>query len=519
MFSLALCVGVAFLLLAGSALAGTTALAPGQNLNVVALQSGKAAVVYTIPDGVAPRAAAVYSSAYTRTMAVARQVASGDFFLDVTLLNGFTFNAGRLPLAADVTLTTPGGGTIGAITIFNGGAAGNNSVRFRIPVTGSFSTAPVFTVATAGWMVNDVTGFLSGSATATSQIDIKTFDANTGVEIDTGVSTVNFMTAVNALAATIASTTATVDTAATSARKNLVAAGGDTLVQDNGASVTITVGNAVVANNVHNNLGVNYTVAAGDFVNLIVTGNLSGIKYLFYNWTTGTGAAPEVRKTIAPADVTAGFATIAVPGSNALITALSNGSVTVPLTIEADGTTQLTTRTFTVAVEATCALNAPNNRTGANALLAAGTTLSTWSINGTVLMSNWANANAAAWKSRFYIFNETSTPNATVIVRMFQIPISSNATAPTAQIGNTVTLSKALGAVAGMTIRLEDVIAASGATTTDLAGPDGSYNIAVEITIYTQGVGVQVGGVTGYSQTFNVAGTIFTGTSPLSKIQ
>jgi hypothetical protein len=70
-----------------------------------------------------------------------------------------------------------------------------------------------------------------------------------------------------------------------------------------------------------------------------------------------------------------------------------------------------------------------------------------------------------------------------------------------------------------MTIRLEDIMTASGATTTDFAGPDGSYNIAVEITVYTQGVGAVVGGVTGYAQTFNLAGTIFTGTSPLSKIQ
>jgi len=229
---------------------------------------------------------------------------------------------------------------------------------------------------------------------------------------------------------------------------------------------------------------------------------------------------PEIRKTVAAGDVTNGFVVIPVPSTNATITALANASTgALALGIEVDGTTQLTSRAFTIAVEATCALNAANNRTGANALVAAGTALSTWGINGTVLMSNWANANTAAWKSRFYIFNETSTPNATVFVKMFQIPISSNATAPTAQIGSTVTLSKTLGAVSGMTIRLEDIISASGALTADLAGPDGSYNIAVEITVYTQGVGVQVGGVTGYTQTFNVAGTIFTGTAPLSKIQ
>jgi len=518
MMSLALCVGVAFLLLAGSAFAGTTALATGSTVNTVALQSGKTAVpavVYTIP------AAGTFSNAYTRTMGVARQTTSGDFFLKVKLQNGFTFNGGRVPAVGDVALTTAGGGAIGAITVFSPAViAGSGEVVFRIPVTTSFATAPTFTITTAGWTVNDVAGYLSGTSPVTTQIEITTYDANTGNDLDNGgTNPANFISAVNAVGAAITSTTAIVDTAAGSGRLKLVPTAPDTIAQDGGAAVTIRIGDQTGLNPVHNAAGANYLVAAGDFINITVTGPLSGVKYLFYNWLVGNGVAPEVRKTIAAADVTNGFAVIAVPGTNALIAALANGSVTVPLTIEVDGTTQLTTRDFTVAVEATCAFNAANNRTGANAPVPAGTLLSRWSINGTVLMANWANANTGAWKSRFYIFNETSTPNATVIVRMFQIPISSNPTAPTAQIGSTVTLAKSLSAIGGMTIRLEDIMTASGATTTDFAGPDGSYNIAVEITVYTQGVGAVVGGVTGYAQTFNLAGTIFTGTSPLSKIQ
>jgi hypothetical protein len=244
---------------------------------------------------------------------------------------------------------------------------------------------------------------------------------------------------------------------------------------------------------------------------------LSGIKYVYYNFG---GGANQIRQTVAAADVTNGYVVIPIPNTNSTIATLANGNTgAVPLAIEVDGTTQLTTRSFTAGVEATCAYNAANNRTGANALVAPGAALSTWGINGTVLLANFANANTAAFKSRFYLFNETSTANATVIIRMFQLPISSNATAPTAQLGNTVTLSKTLGAVSGMTIRLEDIITASGATATDLAGPDNSYNVAVEITVYTQGVGAMVGGVTGYTQTMNLAGTTFLGTTPLSKIQ
>jgi len=514
MMSLALCVGVAFLLLAGSAFAGTTALSG--NLNYVALQSGKAqvpATVYTIPAG--------YSAAFTRTMGVARQTASGDFFLDVNLQNGLTYNATRLPAVGDVTLTTAGGGAIGAITIFSGGTAGSNTVRFRIPVTTSFTTAPVFTIATVGWTVNDVTGYLSGTAPVTTQIEIKTYDANTGADLDNGgVNTANFMSAVNALAAAVVKTTAVIDTAAGSGRLKLVATAPDTIAQDNGATLTITVGNATAALNVHNNTGANYTVVAGDFINVKISGDLTGIKFLYY--ATGAGAGAEIKYTVVAADRTNGYAIIPIPAANTTIAALANASYAAALTIEVDGTTQLTKRSFKIGVEATCALNAANNRTGANALIADGTALSDWDINGSVLLFNWTSANTAAYKSRMYIFNETAVGNATVLIKLFQIPISANTTAG-AQIGQQVQLSKVLGAYSGMTIRLEDVITAGGFTTTDLAGPDGSYNVAVEITVYT-GVpagSVTVGPVTGYGQTFNATGmpSVVFGTVPLSKIQ
>jgi len=520
MMSLALCVGVAFLLLAGSAFAGTTAVSG--NVNNVALQSGKfvavTPVVYTMPAG--------YSAAYTRTMAVARQVASGDFFLDVNLQNGFTFNAGRLPAVGDVTLTTAGGGAIGAITIFSGGTAGSSTVRFRIPVTTSFATAPVFTIATVGWTVNDTTGFLSGTTAVTTQIEIKTYDANTATDLDNGgVNTANFMVAVNALSAVLTpSTNDVIDVSAGSARTKFVPTAPNTLVQDNGASLNITVGNATAALNVHNNTGANYLVAATDTIKLTITGNLTGVKFVYYD--TGGGAGNEVKVTVAAADVTNGFVVITVPGTNTTISALANASTgALPLTLEVDGTTQLTTRAFTIAVEATCAFNAANNRTGANALVVAGTPLTTWGINGSVLLFNWTSAKTDTFKSRMYIFNETSVANATVFVKIFQIPISSNTTAGV-QVGNIVQLDKTLGAFSGMTIRLEDVIAAPafGGTTAQLAGPDNSYNVAVEITVFSgvPATSTTKAPVTGYGQTFNAVGTpgvpIF-GTVPLSIIQ
>jgi hypothetical protein len=509
--SLALCVGVAFLLLAGSVFAQGTTLLSG-SVNAVALQAGKINTMYEMPAGF---------GTFTRQMGVARQVASGNFFVTVTLPAGFVFNAaapvGNLPEALDLGLTVAGGGTITVPpTIFSGGIAGSNNVKYQVEVTGSFETAPTFTLSTAGWRVTDTTGVLSGITPVTVQLTITTADANTGTPIDTGgVDSANFIAAVNGLpAAPIVATTATVDTAAGSARKNFVVTGGDTIIQDNGATVAITVGSTV--NPVHTSGagGSAYQIQAGDSLKFRFDGNLSGVKYIYVNTGAAAGGA-EVKYTVLAADVTNGFAVVSMSGANGAVSALANAtSVAMPITFEADGTTQLTARSFTLNVYTTIAYNAANNST-----ILSATNISTWGINGPVLMANWANANTGAWKSRFYIFNETASPNATVIVRMFQIPISANNTAPTAQIGTTVTLGKTLGAVAGMTIRLEDIITASGALAADLAGPDNSYNVAVEITVYTQGVGSMVGGVTGYAQTFNLAGTVFTGTTPLSKIQ
>lgn len=522
LMSLALCVGVAFLLLAGSVFAATTNLATGNTVVNYALQAGKAqfpATVYTIPA-----AAAVRSAAFNRVMAVARQAVSGDFFLDITLQNGLTFNAGRLPNVADISLFDAGvpAGAIGLVTRFSGGLSGNNTVRFHVPVTVSFSTAPTIQIATAGWMVNDTAGYFTGTAAVTSQIEIKTYDANTGAEFDnSGVNTVNFISAVNALTvATSAGNTAIIDTAAGSGRKYFVV-GTDDLNRDKGTTTTVTAGRTAVSQSVYkNDASGGYMIDPLDVIYYTVTGNLQGVKYVYFNYGGGVGA--EVRQTVTATDVTNGYVVIPVAGANTTISALSNTAVTVPFVIEVDGITQLTTRSFTIGVEATCNFNAVANRTGANALVAAGTALTTWNINGSVLRLNWTSANTAAFKSRIYLFNETNVNNATVIIRLYQIPISANPTAGL-PIGTPVTLGKALSANAGMTIRLEDVITAGGYTDTDLKGPDNSYNVAVEVTIYT---GLSAGSatlqpVTGYGQTFNAVGmpSVVFGTVPLSRVQ
>jgi len=436
----------------------------------------------------------------------------------VSLPAGFTFDATGLPAVGNLAIAG-GGGTIGAITIFSGGlaTAGNNTfVKYFVPVATDYVTAPTLTLSTAAWVVKDANGTLSGTAPATVQLAVQTLDAGTNIEFDAGSNSANWISAVNAFTISIAATDAVVDTAPASARKNFVvgrAGSTDTLTQDNDATISIKVGDSTGVNPVHDNLGALYTPTATDSITIttsglvagVAQGALSGLASVVFN----PGAASQITDTVTttPVDeVTNNTTVLTIPGNNAAIPANGAVAAVIPLRIVVNGTTQLTARTLTVSVDTVIAYNAANNKN----YVPAGTTLSAWTVNGTVLLSNWNNANTTAWKSRFYIWNPSSTANATVSARIFSIPVAGMGVG--AQIGNTVVLSSTLGAVSGMTIKLEDLVTASGGTPTQIQGPDGSYNVAVELTIFALNV-------TGYTQTFNLAGTMAFGTTPMQKIQ
>ncbi len=516
--SLALCAGVAFLLLAGSAFAQTAGVTSVATADVVAYatQATKVAQVYTIPTSGT-------IGNISRAMGVPRvQGVGGAFLLFVTLPSPFTFSTAVTGTTANVTLSVTGGSagfTCGAAP-FAGGAVSANFVEYQCSfVTTAPTSAPTIQIATAAWVLKDgaavnTLGVVGGT---NAFVKVQTFDANSGIEFDNGPGSVPqaanpWIKSANGVTASITPTKAVIDVSTTSLRKNFVAGalgGTDTTLQDNDAAVTVNL----VAG-LYGNTGVLYVIAPGDTITLTLSsnaGNLNGVTSFVWS-PLGT----PVVDPVTAAEQTANSTVLTIPSTNAALP-LAGASAVVPLRIIVDGTTVLTTRTLNVVVANVISgqVVSPPNST-----LVASTTLSDWGINGSVLMSNWSNANTAAWKSRFYIFNETSAGSAQVIVRMFQIPISSNVTAPTVQLGSTVVLSKTLGAVSGMTIRLEDVITASGAVAADLAGPDGSFNVAVEITVYAPSTsGFVTGGVTGYAQTFNVAGTVFTGTAPLSKVQ
>ncbi len=495
--SLALCVGVAFLLLAGSAFAGTTALLGATPVNTVALQVGKATQNYTIPAG--------YST-LTRTLGVARQAVSGNFFMQVTLPAGFTFVA--TPAGTSVTLATAGGGAIVAPpTVFEGGI-GASYIKFLVEVTDSFETAPVFNIATETWVVRDGSGALAGQNAATIQLTVQTFDANTNAEFDSGMNSANWMSSINALSASIVKTAATIDVSQPSGRKNFVlgvAPSTDTLTQDNDATVTVnwTIPGVVI----HDAAGLVYAPVAGDTFKLTFSGDpvtgLDGIS----NFSYAPGLGGAVTDNVSAGEITSGTSVLSIAGNNANMV---NGAA-VQLRITVDNFKQLTTRSVNVAVSVEHAATFTGNNRG----LVSATELTRWGINGTVLLANWANANNSYWKSRFYIWNpsQTGSANATVTIKVFQIPVPGSA-API-QIGQTYQLASAITAGTGMTIRLwEDVLNKMNPvpSETDLLGPDGSGNCAVEITVFARGV-------TGTTQTFKVTNDVFTGTVPMTIIQ
>ncbi|PYV19137.1 MAG: hypothetical protein DMG07_02535, partial [Acidobacteria bacterium] len=286
--------GVAFLFMAGSALAGTTAIGSAVTY---AREVGAANAVYTLP-----------TKSVTRSMAVIRD-ATQDFFVDVTLGAGAVFTAGGLPEASDLALTSvsgAGGGAIAAPTIISGGTAGSTSVTYSVDITTSFTGLPFFTLDVTAWAFRVVANTL-GAAAGPIPITIATRDAATGSAIDVGADTVFLATSVYGVVPgdALVSTTATVDVA--TSRLQFLATFGDTTRVDNGASIGIKGGSN---SSIRDLTGATYFTTGADSINLVITGNLSGITAI--TWTGGA------TRTVNPtsADVTAGSTTLSIPGSD-----------------------------------------------------------------------------------------------------------------------------------------------------------------------------------------------------------
>jgi len=468
--SLAFCFGVAFLLLAGSALAGTTT---GLGTPTkYALQVGQAGAVYSITAG----------TYVDRLMNVAR---SQNFFIQLDLQSGFTFGASGLPLAGDVTLTVAGGGVIGSISIFSGGTAGSSAVRWQVPVTTAFSTAPTFRInPTTGWNIVDGSGYLSGTSTKYMEVTVTTYDVNTGTQFD-GVSTVaadtaRMIQAVDGVDSGIATLgAATINIVSPDLRKKFVVAGLVTATKDASSALKLQPKAGI------NGLTMaGYAFAAADQFTITFAGNLTGISS--FVWAPG---ANVITKTVSSSDVTAGYVALVVPGNNGGLGA------SVAIAINVSGTTALDSRTLTAKVDTSIAANSANNNTEL-----AAANLTAWTYNGTILIANYANTNTNSWRTRFYIWNPSGA-QAPILVRVFTLPI--NGSASTLVGSAQLVYSYTVAAASGITIKLEDILTQLSVTMPYL-GPDGNGNVYVEFA-------VGAASVTGWTQTFDLTAVNFMG--------
>jgi hypothetical protein len=453
---------------AGAAMAGTTTVVGGALS--YAREVGVANAVYTIP-----------AQTITRDLNVIRN-ANQDFFLTVTIGNGPQFTSGTLPTPTSLALTTAAGGAATITKMAGTGLASNTSVTYFVDVTTGFTGLATFTLTTTGWTIGDPTNKLGGGGTVT--ITLATKDAATGLPVDTGTDTVNWLTGVFGVTdATLVSTTAIVDVA--TGRKNFVANTPDTGTQDNGATLRVNYAAGVLGT-----AGTAYALSGTtDAVVLVIAGNLSGL----FNWTfnpeSGGGASPVV-DIITAAEVTDGASVLTLTGQTNL-DAVTGGARGIRITV--DGITPLTSRTLK--------MNVAIGTAGGTRTLLAAVDLSTWTLNGTVLLANWTNGNNQVLSSRFYLWNPSAV-TAAITARVFSLPTGS---APSINLGEVPCGS--IGATSGRVLKIaEDILTPLGIPLPYVS--DGG-NLVIEVTI-------EALGCSGWSQTFS-SGLAY-GTTPLVSI-
>ena len=170
--------------------------------------------------------------------------------------------------------------------------------------------------------------------------------------------------------------------------------------------------------------------------------------------------------------------------------------------IEVEGDEVLAPRVLTLTV----ALDFTDGLGGLNANdrdLVSKTTLTTWELNGSVLIANFMNGNNALFNGRIYLYNPSSSAG-DIAVRVFTLPLSG----ASVQLGGATLDLGSLEGLSGRNIRLaEDVL-----TPLNIALPytaDGG-NLVVEVVI-------EAAGVTGVGQVFQLDLSSF-GIYPLSVV-
>jgi hypothetical protein len=452
--SLALCLGVVILLLSASAFAGTTATSGAIKY---AREIAAINTVYTVP-----------ATTITRTMAVVR----GDtqnFFVDVTLSSG-KWNA--VLTAGMITFGTTAAPAVYTPAVIGGGGVGVATATFLVVVTsGTPVDYPVATLTLTGATVKDSANVLGTGDGGTIQVTVKTRDAATGLDVDPGTDTVNFITSVWAV--TAPSPAVQVGSAVIDVALNRAKFVGDTAT-DASAKVGISGSTAGVLK--ADGTG-DFVLATADTVNYVITTDLTEIQSIAWGGVT---------KTLTDTDRAAGTVTLAIPGNNANLTG-TLGTVTIIIV----GTNPTNARTLSIAAN----LDIDGGTSGDHAVLGA-TDLTVWSYNGTVLTALWVNGNSAVFNSRIYLWNPGT--NGEVVADVYAMPrLGQIATDDASKLGTVSLGSMAAGTSLNIKVYEDILTAAPISMTTPYVGNE-SGNLTIIITI-------RASGVKGASQTFNAS--------------
>lgn len=442
-----ICLGVVLLLMAGTAMAGTTTIS--STVKYARETGSTTGLYYTLP-----------SVNITRVMDVVRTIEE-DFFIDVTLQDGARFGAALTSASISyVPIGSPSTGAMG-FSIFSGGTVGSTKVRFLADMISPMTEQGSIVINTAGWVIRDMNNRIGGGQPI--GIAVETFDAKDSVAFDVGGNIVNLLTGQywGVVYTGFNSTTATIDVAAD--RKAFLDVGPDDPYVDGGAALGITIGYNGTLHRDSNP----FSLTATSSVVLTITGDMTGISSIYWQGYHGhpIGSTTTIVVPGSP-----------WPGSNAI-------------TINVNGTTPLDRRILRadVAVVYDSMPDVPN---GTRDLGLGSSILTTWLMNGTVLYTNWTNGNNAYMNGRLYVWNPSSVAGA-VSAEVFTLPVG---------FGGSVLLGEmelgVLPASSGINLRVaEDILTPLGIT---VPYTTNGGNLFIRLTI-------NAANCTGYSNVFSPA--------------
>lgn len=166
--------------------------------------------------------------------------------------------------------------------------------------------------------------------------------------------------------------------------------------------------------------------------------------------------------------------TVSIPGNHAQLVLVNTP---VLMQIKIDDTSTLAPRTLQVTANLRL-VTAPS--LGANdRVLTGASTLTVWSLNGTVLIAGFINGNTDIFSSRIYLWNSSSNAG-DVVVRVYTLPLSGSST-----LMATVNLGSLPG-ISGRNIRVAEDVLTPASITVPYTGDGG--NLVLEVTVEAEGV-------------------------------